>query len=138
MITVPAAIMQPIQAAFVALNADQGAKLDQYFSDDAVVVDEVSPFRWMGSHAASRWWKSVDEAVQKEAHAKSVHANLESVTEYQLDREGDDAYVTVSMNVNPVNSKRKPEEGLWVLTLHRTSSTWKITSASWATLPESK
>ncbi len=134
-ITTPPAVIQRIDSAFAAQNADDGTRLQANFAPDATIVDENSPFVWQGADAGVRWWHSVDRVIAK-MHATQFHVRSFPPTESVLDREGDDAYVNVPLLITGrMGAKSFSERGTWVLTLHRTGTDWKITTATWATTP---
>jgi ketosteroid isomerase-like protein len=135
---VPAAAAVPDSAALAtisgvvaATNADDAARVGSYFAPDAVVVDENTPFVWRGAQAGADWWRSVQALVRN----NKLRAAAGSLIEYRQDDRAGNAYAVVPLTIT-VQSKGKAmtERGLWALTLHRSGSDWKITTASWATL----
>lgn len=134
-VTTPPAIIARIDSAFAAQNADNPAQLQANFAPSATIVDENGPFVWQGDDAAARWWHSVDRVIAK-MHTTQFHVRSYPATESVLDREGDDAYTIVPLLITGrTSAKPFAERGLWVLTLHRTGTGWKITTATWATTP---
>lgn len=135
MIAPPPAVIERIDSLMVAVHDDDGVAVQKSFTSNATIVDENSPFLFQGANAGERWWRSVDRAVAR-MHGAKMHAAMLGVTESVLDREGDDAYVILRMRITlSQRGKTQSEPGLWALTLHRGEDGWKVTSASWATLP---
>lgn len=127
----PAAVMQPIDGAIAAVNADRADRIDAYFDARAVVVDDFAPFRWEAPHAASRWLHAIDR-FSKRAHVTRMHASTIAVTDVRLDREADDAYVTLELRIDALHGGvSSHQRGLWNLTLHRDANMWKIVTAVW-------
>ena len=122
-----------IDGALIAINADRGDRLQSFFAPQAVVIDDFSAFVWNGPRAAARWWQRED---RQEVRAKltGLHAQSLGVTEYRLDHEGDDAYITLALRISFPSRPKMREDGRWVLTLHDFPEGWKITTATWVTV----
>lgn len=126
----PAGVMSTLNGLIAVLNADNAAGAQAYFTDDATVIDEFSPYMWTGSNAGTRWWSSQQRANVK-AHITGMRAATGTINHYTVT--GDSAYVVVPLNITFM-AKGKPQQihGLWALTLRRAGGAWKIRSASWA------
>jgi ketosteroid isomerase-like protein len=131
----PAPVMQTVNGIMAAVNASDATALQSYFSPDAVVVDEESPFVWRSPNAALAWWHRVERTERREGIA-TLRAQIHGVQEYRVDREGDDAYVEVNLTImmKMADGRTRTEPGVWTLTMHRFAGTWKVTTATWTTV----
>jgi hypothetical protein len=132
MMTVPPAIVERIDASLASINADDASQLQQSFAAGAPVVDNFSPFLWNGPDSAARWWKAIDRN-EKRTGMHGLHATKEAISDCRLDREGDDAYVVTRVHIRFASGTTATQDGLWIVTLHRSGTGWKITSAAWST-----
>lgn len=127
------AIMAPVKGAVEAINADRPSALDSYFTPDAVVVDNVRPFRWTGPGAAKQWLIALD-GFKQIARIKQMSATTGHPGQIVWDH--DRAYVVVPISIDSqMAGEPHHSTGLWALTLTETAGSWKITSASWAAKP---
>ena len=131
----PAPVMQTIDGILTAVNANDGAALQAYFSHDAIVVDEESPFVWRAPNAALAWWHSV-ERTERRKGIVALQARPQGIREYRADREGDDAYVELNLAIviHMTGGQTHREPGVWTLTMHRFGGAWKVTTATWTTV----
>jgi ketosteroid isomerase-like protein len=133
----PAQIIALTQAIIDAANTNAPGKLSGIYTDDAVVVDENGPFIWRGADAGARWWSGV-ERVLAQGHA-TLHASAATPSDFQTDREGDDAYLRQKFAVAVTqNGATRTEHGTQTYTFHRTADgTWKISRQIWTTATSS-
>ncbi len=131
----PHEILALAQTIIDASNANDSTRLAQLFTQDAVVIDESSPFRWNGPDAGVKWWQHVEKLAS--ARRATIHATAHSPTEYRLDRDGDDAYLIQPVTVTITSGgKARSEDGTQTYTFHKANGTWKISSATWTTKPQ--
>lgn len=131
----PQEILTLAQTVIDAANANDGTRLAQIYTDDAVVVDESSPFRWSGRDAGVKWWQHVETTLTS-GHA-TLRATAHPPTEFHVDREGDDAYLIQPVTVQITSgAKTRSEDGIQTYTFHKADGTWKISSATWTTKPQ--
>lgn len=131
--TPPKEILALAQSVIDAGNANDATRFAGLYTDDAVVVDESSPFRWTGADAGTKWWRHIQKRLTA---GTTLHATAASPTEYQLDREGDDAYLIQPVTVTITSgSTTHAEHGMQTYTFHKANGTWKISSATWTTAP---
>jgi ketosteroid isomerase-like protein len=126
----PKAIMTTIDGLAAATNSQNTARVSSYFASSATVIDEFPPFIWSGSGAGASWWDAVKKGNAK-AHWTHLHVSVGTITQYTV--AGDMAYVVVPLDISwMMGAKRVHETGLWMMTLARSASAWKVTTASWA------
>src|SRR5262249_41115470 len=109
-------------------------KLSGIFTDDAVIIDEVTPFRWTGANAGIAWWQHVEKSLPP--HSK-LQATASAPSQFNFDREQDDAYMIQPLTINVTSrGKSRVELGMQTYTFHKANGTWKISSATWTTKPK--
>ena len=127
----PPAIMSTVDGVIAAANANDISRLNSFFTQDAVLIDEFAPFVWKGPNAGARWWGELD-AMNAASHISNVHIAVQQVTQSNVTR--GHAYVVLHLVITwRDHGKPWRESGLWALTLHTGSASWKIATASWAT-----
>jgi hypothetical protein len=106
--------------------------LEAYFSPDAVVVDDFTPFVWTAPQAGAAWWRSLDRFDARH-HAQHLQAILLRVSDYRTDPEGHNVYMTLHLDIDITiaSGTINHASGLWNLTMHRIGNAWKITTATW-------
>jgi len=125
--------MSPIQGAVAAINAAKPSAIGSYFTPDAVVVDNVAPFRWMGPNAAMQWLVAL-MAYAKFARISNITGTIGHPGQIVVDH--DRAYAVVPIRISTTRAGRHHESmGLWALTLVESGGNWKIASAAWAEKP---
>ena len=118
--------------SFVALTQGlNAAKLDELITPDAVVVDEVPPFRWSGPQAASQWIGAVHAFLTAE-QVTSFTATAGKPVEYQ--QSGDAAYLILPVTlVATVKTKSTRETGTMTFTFRRLAGEWMVSTVTWTT-----
>lgn len=131
----PAGVIATVNGLVAACNADNASRVNSYFTPNAWLSDEVPPFTWSGANPGLRWWDSVDVA-NMQGHITNLHASVGSIKFWSVN--GSSAYVVVPLTITVhTGSRVGHENGLWALTLANGGGSWKVTSASWATLARS-
>ncbi|HEY9179927.1 MAG TPA: hypothetical protein VIO32_04360, partial [Candidatus Baltobacteraceae bacterium] len=100
---------------------------------DAVIVDENPPFIFRGAQAGAQWWRSVQYGLA----GATLRASAGRLVQYTPDAAGANAYAVIPLHIVVVTKSKRhiSEDGLWAVTLRRTASGWKLSSAAWATKP---
>ncbi len=52
----------PINAALAAVDTGSRSRVEDEFTPDATIIDEISPFRFTGERAAFRWFDRLTAA----------------------------------------------------------------------------
>jgi ketosteroid isomerase-like protein len=113
-----------IAALTAAINANDDKAVQALFIPDAVVFDEVTPYRWSGPNAARRWLHDDGVVITKNRVRQPrisigkptyVHRNATSV--YTV-RPLVDSYV--------VAGRPQRETGLFTIILVKRGAAWKI------------
>jgi ketosteroid isomerase-like protein len=129
----PAQIMALTHVILDASNANDDTPLVGSYTDDAIVIDENPPFVWRGASAGTQWFSGV-QSLMTQTHA-SLHAVAAAPTDFQMDREGDDAYLSQKFAVSVTASgKTNTERGTMTYTFHKgDDGTWRISRQIWTT-----
>lgn len=128
MIHVPAAIVQRIDTAIAAINADDARRLQRSFAPNVTIVDPIGGFVWRGPDAVPAWWAQ-EHREEARGHLGLLRVRLTNLHSYATDARGADAYVVVRLHLW-YSGVPGAGDGNWVLTLHRTGRAWKITTST--------
>lgn len=129
----PPQILSLTQAIVDAANTNNPAPLAGIYTNDAVVIDENPPFVWRGAHAGAQWWSGVQQILERE-HA-TLNVTTAAPSNFQTDREGDDAYLSQKFAIAvTANGTMNTEHGTQTYTFHKAEDgTWKISRQIWTT-----
>jgi ketosteroid isomerase-like protein len=129
----PAQIVALTQAIVDAANTNNADALAGDYTGDAVVIDENPPFVWRGADAGVQWYSGVQQVLA--ANDSSLHVVVAAPSDFQMDREGDDAYLNQKAAVSvTTNGKTATEHGTQTYTFHKAEDgTWKISRQIWTT-----
>jgi hypothetical protein len=104
---------------------------DTLFTPDAVVIDEVPPFRWDGPHAASTWYAMLHGHLVA-AHMRGFQVAIGAPIEYR--QAGDGAYLIVPATLSGMaGTKPFHSTGSLTFTFRRIAGDWKIATDVWTT-----
>lgn len=111
-------------------NGDTKAALAAHAPGDVAIIDEFSPYHWIGAKAAQTWAAAFD------AHAKATgvtEGNIKYAKPTRVEIEGKAAYVVVP-TVYSYKQKGKPmvEEGSITASLTMTAAGWKMNAWTWS------
>jgi ketosteroid isomerase-like protein len=122
----PAQIVALTQAIVDASNSNVAAGLARIYTDDAVVIDENPPFVWHGAHAGVQWFSGVQQLLAG-SHS-SMHAVAAAPLDFQINPEGDDAYLSQKFAISvTTNGTMNTEHGTQTYTFHKgDDGKWKI------------
>jgi ketosteroid isomerase-like protein len=119
-----AAIVQKTDAFVSAINAGDEKALAALFVPDAVLCDEVPPYRWTGPNAALNWLH--DDARLITRH-KILNATITVSPPTFVHASGTGAYVVRPLlDAYTVGGKRQHETGLLTFVLVKENSVWRI------------
>jgi ketosteroid isomerase-like protein len=127
----PGDVMVPIRQFVDGFNTgDTHSAFAAYEDGDITIVDEFSPHRWTGPHAAHEW----ADDYQKHAAATGVTGGLVKYSApTRTEIEVDLAYVIIpTVYLYKEQGKPMAEEGQATFVLHAEQSGWKIRSWTWS------
>lgn len=124
------AALRPMSEFVRAVNAGETITPSRFFTSDAVICDEVPPYRWLGQKAIANWLR--DDGRLIAAH-HIEHAVISVGTPTFFHRSGNDAYAIYPLvDAYVVRGKRQRETGLLSAALVDTSAGWRIKLACFA------
>src|SRR5579872_4774663 len=91
----PPPILRLVNAVVRASNTDDASSLSKLYTNHAIVIDEVPPFRWRGSGAGGAWWRAVEAFIKKD----HLHLKLVNVRVSEFQRSANDAYLIQPMTI---------------------------------------
>lgn len=121
--------MRAIEALIRAVNEGNFGEAASAFTDSAVIVEDIPPYRWSGPDAPARWLAAMG--------ANAAHLGVTSVTMTILEParlESDDkhAYALVPGRLSlAMNDGELSAEGVLVATLKLREGRWLIDSLAW-------
>lgn len=129
----PGEIKALIDTVLGSFNRKDSALYNGAFSEDAVVIDGIAPYRWTGPNAQARWFSDAEKwahdfGVENETIVcdRIVHSTVV----------GTHAYVVLSATLFFIlkagQSGSKP--GILTFTLAKQGNGWKVESQAWARL----
>lgn len=122
--------LAPIAELIAAINSNAESKVAALFTPDAVVFDEVSPYRWVGPKAALGWFHD-DGALIRKNGIKNPRVSIDAPT--FVHRSATSVY-TVSPLVDAYVYGGRPqrETGLLTVIVVKRGSVWKISLMGFA------
>jgi len=122
--------LAPIRALTAAFNANDDNAVAQLFVPDAVVVDEVTPYRWTGANAVRRWLHDDGSVITKNG---VKNARISIGKPLYVHRSATSIY-TVSPLIDSyvVGGRPQRETGLLVLVIVKRGSAWKFSLLAFA------
>jgi ketosteroid isomerase-like protein len=128
-------ILAPVRRFVDAFNRADAAPPTDAFTADAVITDDLPPFRWTGADALPRWWGVLfgdTEARRAELARRSRRMLLGPVR--HLFVAGDEGYVAIPATITAVGQDGAPRTmgGEFSFTLRRERDGWRLTSHAWA------
>lgn len=131
----PAGVMATVNGVIGAVNANDPVRVNSYFAIRSTIIDEVPPYVWSGTAAGAAWWRTV-QSVLAQQHGSALHVTMQRIASWNMSSSG--AYVVLDLRIaNTIHGRPHHEDGLWALTMKRLGGTWVVTTAAWATLPQS-
>jgi ketosteroid isomerase-like protein len=98
------------------------------FSDDAIIIDGIAPYRWLNPNAPANWLADVEkwrEAFQVTSEHLSPQMGFWNV-------EGSNAYAVVSATLMvTINGQSAARTGTLAYTFSRRGEAWKIDAQAW-------
>lgn len=128
----PAEIKAVIDRLLGGFNSKNPLQYKSAFSDDAVVVDGMAPYRWTGENAPSRWFADA-EIWAHELGVTNEKIACEEVI--HAETKGASAYVVISATLS-FNLKDRPasRRGVLTFTFAQQGGEWKVEAQAWGRL----
>lgn len=124
----PAEIQALIENHINAFNTQDGKLFHQVFSETAIVIDGIAPYRWLNPNAPAKWL--ADVAKWREAFGVT-HEHLA----YEMgfwNVEGSNAYAVISGALTVViNGQSVVRNGTLAYTFSKHGDDWKIDAQAW-------
>lgn len=109
-------------------NADVPAALG-HFAPDAVIVEDLPPYRWQGPDAGSAWLFAMRENAEA-AGLTSIVMRLEQAIRVEVD--ADDAYAVFAGHLKyRGHAVELQSRGCLIFTLRKAGAGWLIRSLIW-------
>jgi ketosteroid isomerase-like protein len=113
-------------AAFNKHSADAFAGL---YSDDATLIDDLSPLVWDGARAGAKWYSKAMRYLAANG-ITSIHGTVGTPIESRADAGFAYAIVPVRWD-GTANGKPFVQRGSYTMTLQSVNGAWLITSQTW-------
>jgi hypothetical protein len=128
--TVDRALLAPVDALVVAMNRSDDRAIAALMTPDAVIQDEVAPYRWIGPNAEAHWSKDDGSLIGKRGVTAS-HSTRGAPT--FVHHNATHAFLTVPLTYDyTLRGKREHETGLWTIVMAKTSGAWRISLLGFA------
>ena len=115
-----------------AFNKRMPSIMNRLYTDDATMIDAMSPFTWDGTHAGARWYTKAMKYLAANGLSR-VQGRIDGAP-LEVRTKGDDAYAIVPITMSGMaNGKPFAQRGTYTFTLHRVNDAWLITSQTWLT-----
>jgi ketosteroid isomerase-like protein len=109
-------------------NGDAPAALN-HFAPDAVIIEDLPPYRWQGPDAGSAWLLAMRENAEA-AGLTSIVMRLERAIRMEVD--ADDAYAVFAGHLKyRGHAVELQSRGCLTFTLRKTGDRWLIRSLVW-------
>ena len=123
--------MAPINTAFKAINTGDESSWNSVHTPDAVILDNIAPYRWDGPDASAKWWTSFGKSLQTNKMTQP-HLAYQAIKFWE--QTGDRAYVVVPTTFTTMmNGKQITQAGTLTLVLVNTHAVWKVRGWAWGT-----
>ena len=129
----PNEIKPVIDKVLGGFNNKDSALYNSAFGADAVVIDGIAPYRWIGPNAQARWFSDAEKwlhdfGVEQETLVidKIVHSAVVGTSAYVV------ISATLFLKLKGGQSGSRP--GVLTFTLAKQGGEWKVGSQAWGRL----
>lgn len=123
-------LLKSIDALVAAMNRSDDRAISALLTPDAVIQDEVTPYRWLGPNAEAKWSHDDGLLIVKRG---VTHSHSRRGTPTFVHRSGNHAFAVVPLVYTYVLKKRQQREtGLWTIVLQKTGTVWRISLLGFA------
>jgi hypothetical protein len=126
------ALLQPLNRLLTAFNAHADLVPKGIFTDDATVVDVISPFVWTGPGAVARWYDALLGRSPASPRANDLvtldqHLTIGPLESVQI---ADDyaMFVVPAVATYLDHGARQRQVARWFLTERRVAGEWRISA----------
>ena len=117
-------LLAPIDVLVAAMNRSDDRSIAALMTRDAVIIDEVAPYRWTGSQAEEHWSHDDGLLIGKRGVSASHSARGKPTF---VHRDATHAYVIVPLAYDYTRGrKRQHETGLWTIVMAKMGHGWRI------------
>jgi len=118
-------------------NNKDSALYNSAFGADAVVIDGIAPYRWIGPNAQARWFSDAEKwlhdfGVEQETLVidKIVHFAVVGTSAYVVIS----ATLSLALSLKLKGGQSGSRPGVLTFTLAKQGDEWKVGSQSWGRL----
>lgn len=129
----PAGIKALIDTVLGGFNSKDSALYNSAFSEDAIVIDGIAPYRWAGPNAPARWFSDGEKwvhdfGVENETIVcdRIAHATVSGTHAYVV------LSATLSFSLKGGHSGSRP--GILTFTFAKQGDEWRVESQAWGRL----
>lgn len=123
------AVSEAVARLVAAVNQGQFAEACASFTDDAVIVEDIAPYRWHGPGAAEAWLIAMGQNAQK-LGVTAVAMDLEPALRIEV-QEGRAYAVYPGVLSLEITTGSLTADGQLTLTLVESSDAWLIQTLVW-------
>ena len=124
----PKEIQTLIAAHIDAFNSQNIELFLSVFSDDAIIIDGIAPYRWLNPNAPANWLADVEkwrEAFQVTSERLTYEMGFSNV-------EGGNAYAVISATLMvTLKGQTAARTGTLAYTFSKHGEAWKIDAQAW-------
>ncbi len=125
------ALMAPIVTTFDAINAGNESSWNSAHTADAVILDNIAPYRWDGPGASAKWWAAFGTWMKTNNMTKP-HITHQAIQFWE--QTGNRAYMVVPTIFTAVqNGKPLTQTGTLTIVLVKMGAAWKAAGWTWGT-----
>ncbi len=126
--TPPAEIQSLIESHINGFNAQNSDLFHSVFAEDAIIVDGITPYRWLNPNAPANWLADV-EKWRKDLGVTYEHLSYEMGF---WNVEGSSAYAVISGTLTvTIKGQTVARTGTLAYTFSRERGEWKIGAQAW-------
>jgi len=124
------AVLKTIDALVSAMNKNDDRAIAALMTADAVMQDEIAPYRWLGPNAEAKWSHDDAQLIAKRGVTQS-HSSRGVPT--FVHRTATHAFATVPLVYTyMLGGRPQRETGLWTIVFAKSGPTWQITFLGFA------
>ena len=129
----PAEIKSLIDTVLGGFNGKNSAQYASAFSEDAVVIDGMAPYRWTGPNAPARWFSDAEKwahdlGVENERITcdSIVHSSVVATNAYVV--------LAATLSISLKGGQTSSRAGILTFTFAKRGDKWKAESQAWGRL----
>ena len=128
----PAEIRAVIDTVLRGFNNKDSVLYNSAFSGDAIVIDGIAPYRWIGPNAPARWFSGAEMWVH-EFGVENENIKCDKIIHASV--VGTHAYVVLSATLSfSFKGQNGSRPGILTFTFAKQGDKWKVESQAWGRL----